>query len=134
MESSDMYQENILDHYRNPNNFGKLENPDIRSHDFNPLCGDELEVSIKLNKNIIEDIKFSGKGCAISMASADIVSEFLKGKPLDEVKKLGRQDVLDMLGIEVSYIRLKCAMLILKVLKTGVYLFLGQKLDAGLDF
>ena len=126
----EMYQENILDHYRNPVNFGHIENPDIKFRDLNPLCGDAIEVTIRVcKKNIIEDMKFEGSGCAISMASADIVSGFLKGKSLDEVEKIGRQDVLDMLGIEISYVRLKCAMLILKVVKTGVYSFLGQKLD-----
>ena len=114
-------QEFILDHYRNPRNFGTLENPDIRHRESNPTCGDEIQLDIQVKDGKIADIRFSGHGCAISMAAASILTEMVKGKSLEEVKKLGKEEMLSALRIPVGPVRLKCALLALKVLKAGVY-------------
>jgi len=124
-----MYADIILDYYRNPRNYGIIEKPDAAARDVNPLCGDEVEIQLKINDKKIKDIKFAGHGCAISQASASMLTELVMGKTLEEVKKLGREDILDMLGIELSHVRIKCAMLGLKVLKLAAYKYLGQKLE-----
>jgi len=110
----------LLDHYNNPRNFGHLENPDIVYEDGNPSCGDQIRIEIKLENDRISDIKFTGKGCTISQASASILTEVVKGKTLEEVKNFGKEDMLNALGIPISPIRLKCALLALKVLKAGI--------------
>jgi nitrogen fixation protein NifU and related proteins len=128
--SSDFYRELILDYYRNPRNFGKLDPHDIDAKDLNPLCGDEIEMQIRVSsdKDKIEEIKFIGKGCAISQASASMLTEMAKGKPLEWVKGLSREDILKMLGTsDLGPARIKCAMLSVKVLKTGVYGYLGAQ-------
>ena len=124
--SSDIYKDIILDYYRNPRNFGELPNPDVRAKDSNPLCGDIIEMQLKINDGKVEDIRFQGKGCAISQASASMLTEVAKGKSLDEVKALSKPDVLELLGIDPGPTRIKCALLGLKVLKLGVYGYLGQ--------
>ena len=128
--SSDFYRELILDYYRNPRNFGKLDPHDIDARDTNPLCGDEIEMQIKVSaeKDKIEEIKFIGKGCAISQASASMLTEMAKGKPLEWVKGLSREDIQKMLGTsDLGPARIKCAMLSVKVLKTGVYGYMGAQ-------
>ena len=128
--SSDFYRELILDYYRNPRNFGKLDPHDIEAKDLNPLCGDEVEMQIRVSpdKEKIEEIRFIGKGCAISQASASMLTEMAKGKPLEWVKGLSRDDILKMLGTsDLGPARIKCAMLSVKVLKTGVYSYLGAQ-------
>jgi len=128
--SSDFYRELILDYYRNPRNFGKLDPHDIDAKDLNPLCGDEIEMQIRVSpdKDKIEEIRFIGKGCAISQASASMLTEMAKGKPLEWVKQLSRDDILKMLGTsDLGPARIKCAMLSVKVLKTGVYTYLGAQ-------
>jgi nitrogen fixation NifU-like protein len=128
--SSDFYRELILDYYRNPRNFGKLDPHDIDAKDLNPLCGDEIEMQIRVSadKDKIEEIRFVGKGCAISQASASMLTEMAKGKPLEWVKELSREDILKMLGTsDLGPARIKCAMLSVKVLKTGVYTYLGAQ-------
>jgi len=128
--SSDFYRELILDYYRNPRNFGKLDPHDIDARDTNPLCGDEIEMQIKVSadKDKIEEIKFIGKGCAISQASASMLTEMAKGKPLEWVKSLSRDDIQKMLGTsDLGPARIKCAMLSVKVLKTGVYGYMGAQ-------
>ena len=128
MNAEEMYQEVVLDHYRHPKNFGKVDNPDVRSRDSNPSCGDIIEITMRLDKEErMKDVKFSGKGCAISQAAASMLTEFLKGKKVREVKDLKKEDILEMLGIPLSGIRLKCALLSLKVVKMGAYQYLGQK-------
>ena len=124
--SSDIYKDIILDYYRNPRNFGDLPNPDVRAKDSNPLCGDIIEMQLKINDGKIEDVRFKGKGCAISQASASMLTEVVKGKTLDEVKAMSKTDVLNLLGIDPGPTRIKCALLGLKVVKLGVYGFLGQ--------
>lgn len=117
-----MYRELILDHYKNPRNHGKLEPADISFEDDNPLCGDRLRIDIRLNENKrVKEVAFSGQGCAISQASASMLTEEILGKSLDELKQIGKENVLNLLGIELGPVRLKCALLSLKVLKAGVY-------------
>ncbi|MDG7022858.1 MAG: SUF system NifU family Fe-S cluster assembly protein [Nitrososphaerota archaeon] len=132
MSSADIYREIILDYYRNPRNFGKLDPHDIDAKDLNPLCGDEVEMQVKVSpdKDKIEEIRFVGKGCAISQASASMLTELAKGKPLEWVRSLSRDDITKMLGTsDLGPARIKCAMLSVKVLKTGVYGYLGDKYD-----
>ena len=118
----DIYRELIIDRYQNPLFRGELEPNDITFEDDNPLCGDHLRIDIRLDENDrIQEAAFSGRGCAISQASADLLVEDIIGKPLDEVKKMTKEDVLDLLGIQLGPVRLKCALLSLKVLKAGAY-------------
>jgi SUF system FeS assembly protein, NifU family len=120
--------ENILDHYRNPRNYGEMPDADVRVKDSNPLCGDVVELYLKIRDGEIVDARFRGKGCAISQASASMLTERIKGMKLDDARNISRDTILSMLGIELSPVRLKCALLSLKVLKLGVYGYLGEKL------
>ncbi|MEK6948130.1 MAG: Fe-S cluster assembly sulfur transfer protein SufU [Nanoarchaeota archaeon] len=129
MNSSDMYQEIILDYWKNPKNKGIINNPTSSFKDSNPSCGDIVQVDLKINNNKIEDIKFSGDGCIISQASASMLTEFIKNKTIDEAKNISRDDVLMMLGIELSGIRLKCALLCFKVFKYALYSYLGKSME-----
>jgi nitrogen fixation NifU-like protein len=118
----DMYRENILDHYQNPRNYGTLKDPDISYEDDNPLCGDVIRIDLVLDEtDRIREVAFSGEGCAISQASASMLTEEIHGKSLEEIKDLGKEDILELLGIELGPVRLKCALLSLKVLKAGAY-------------
>ena len=117
----DLYKENILDHYKNPRNYGEIENPDISYFDTNPLCGDELQMQIKVKDGKAEDVKFKGKGCSISQASASILTEMILGQDMEEVKKIGKKEILDAVGLQLGPSRIKCALLSLKVLKAGAY-------------
>jgi nitrogen fixation NifU-like protein len=125
----DLYREVIIDHYKNPQYRGKLEPHDISFEDDNPLCGDHIRIDLRLDKDgRVNEARFDGQGCAISQASADLLTESIIGKTLDQIKSLDKQDVLDLLGIELGPVRLKCALLPLKVLKAGVY-GLGEASD-----
>lgn len=118
----DLYREIIIEHYKNPSYRGHLDPHDIFFEDSNPLCGDHIQIELRVDGNeTVSDARFDGHGCAISQASADLLMESVIGKSLEEVKKLKKQDVLDLLGIELGPVRLKCALLSLKVLKAGVY-------------
>ena len=117
----ELYKENILDHYKNPRNYGEIENPDISYFDTNPLCGDELQLQIKVKDGKAEDVKFKGKGCSISQASASILTEMILGQDMEEVKKIGKKEILDAVGLQLGPSRIKCALLSLKVLKAGAY-------------
>jgi nitrogen fixation NifU-like protein len=117
----DLYRENILDHYKHPRHRGTLEHPDISYEDANPLCGDVLRMDFRVKDGKIADVAFSGHGCSISQASASMLCERLPGMSLEDAKKITREDVLEMLGIELGPVRLKCALLALKTLKAGVY-------------
>ena len=115
------YREYILDHYKNPRNFGRIEGADITHEEYNPLCGDMVGMDFRVRDGVIDDVKFHGRGCAISQASASLLTERLKGMTLDEAQQVGKDDVLEELGIDISPARLKCALLYLKVLKVGAY-------------
>ncbi len=118
-----IYRENILDHFKNPRNKGVLSNPDIEHKELNPLCGDQIHVTIYLDKSSIKDIRFVGKGCAISQSSMSMLSEKVKGMPLDDAKKIGKDDVVEMLRIPISPVRLKCAILGLDTLKNSIHIY-----------
>ena len=114
----DLYREEILSHYKRPHNWGELSDPDLEFEDVNPLCGDQLRVQLKVGQDgTIEDLRFDGHGCAISQAAASMASDEVKGMNVDELLKLDREFVLDLLGIDISATRMKCALLSLKVLK-----------------
>lgn len=121
MNDDQFYREFILDHYRNPRNFGRIEDADVSHEENNPLCGDVVGMDFKLDDGVIRDVKFHGRGCAISQASASLMTERLIGKTLEEAQAISKEDVLDELGIEISPARIKCALLSLKVLKVGAY-------------
>ena len=114
----DLYRENILQHYKNPSNWGELEEPDLEFFDSNPLCGDELRVQLKVDdEGKVSAVAFSGHGCAISQAAASMASDEVVGMPVEELLRLDRDFVLELLGIDISATRMKCALLSLKVLK-----------------
>lgn len=125
----DLYRELIIERYKFPLYRGELEPNDISFEDDNPLCGDHIRIDLRVNQDeIVTDARFSGKGCAISQASADLLVESIIGQKLEQVKLLTKEDLLEMLGIELGPVRLKCALLSLKVLKAGVY-GLGEASD-----
>ncbi len=128
---SDMYRQQILDHYRNPRNYGELEDPTFSHVGHNTSCGDEIEFDVVLadDGETVERVAFSGDGCAISQASASMLSEKLPGMTLTEIADLDRQDILDMLGVEVTPMRVKCAVLAEKVVQDGAKIHEGE-LDA----
>lgn len=115
----DFYRDYILDHYRNPRNFGRLQDPDAQAEDLNPLCGDQIRMELKVEDGVVSDLRFSGKGCAISQASASMLTEVVKGMKLSDVAKLSKDAVLENVGIGISPTRMKCALLGLRVLKSA---------------
>ncbi len=115
----DFYRDYILDHYRNPRNFGTLEKSDVEAEDLNPLCGDQIRMQLQLDDGVVKDVRFSGQGCAISQASASMLTEMVKGKKLSDVARLSKDVVLENVGIGISPTRMKCAMLGLRVLKSA---------------
>ena len=126
--SDDIYREIILDHYRNPRNKGRLEHADVSTHDSNPLCGDEIDIHLKVEQGKIKDIKFEGRGCAISQASASMLTEMVMDKPLTAVKDLSKDDILENIGLmNLGPARIKCALLSLKVLKMGMINYYTDK-------
>ena len=117
----DLYREVILDHYQNPRNYGTLEPADVSYEEDNPVCGDHIRLDLRLQDSRVTDVRFSGHGCAISQASASMLTEAIQGKTLDELKAFSKDDLLDLLGIPLGPVRIKCALLSLKVLKAGAY-------------
>ncbi|MFT4883322.1 MAG: nitrogen fixation NifU-like protein [Natronomonas sp.] len=129
---SDMYRQQILDHYKNPRNYGELEDPDIEHVGENPMCGDTIKMFVELadDDETIERVSFIGDGCAISQASASMLSGELRGKTLEDVREMDREDIEDMLGVELSPMRVKCAVLAEKVAQDGIAIHEG---DADID-
>ena len=127
----DMYREVILDHYKHPHNAGTLEHPDVSHEDNNPLCGDRIRIDLKVDGQVISDVRFQGRGCAISQAAASLLTDEIKGKSIEEVRAFSKDDMLDLIGIPLDKnpVRIKCALLALKTLKTGVYGYLGAQLE-----
>jgi nitrogen fixation NifU-like protein len=126
----DLYREVIIEHYKNPGYRGHLDPHDFMFEDSNPLCGDHIEITLRVDgEQKVTEAAFQGHGCAISQASADLLLESIIGKPLEEVRHLDKQHVLDLLGLDLGPVRLKCALLSLKVLKAGVY-GLGEASDS----
>ena len=126
--SDDIYREIILDHYRSPRNKGRLPNPDVSIHDSNPLCGDEIDMHLRVEEDKIKDIKFEGRGCAISQASASMLTEMVLNKPLNLVKDLAKEDILENIGLtNLGPARIKCALLSLKVLKMSMVKYYADR-------
>jgi nitrogen fixation protein NifU and related proteins len=124
----DFYRENILDHYKNPRNHGHIDHPSAVAEGVNPLCGDELAIELKVEDGIVTDVRYNGRGCAISQAAASMLSDAVKGKPVAELSDIGKDDVLDELGIPLTPIRLKCALLSVGVLKVALNQLTGEPL------
>ena len=122
MSMDGYYREYILDHYRNPRNYGTLTNPTAHAEDSNPLCGDQLAMDLVVDGDRVSEVRFKGRGCAISQASASMLSEMIEGKTVKEVVQLGKDDVLEALGISISPARTKCAFLALRVLHRSLAL------------
>lgn len=136
--SDPLYTEIIIDEAKHPHNEGKMENPDISQHDANPMCGDSITLQLKLKDNVIDDIKWSGKGCTICTACTSVLTQLIKGKDLEYARSIPKETILAELGLEhliqQSPIRIKCALLSLKVLKLGLYSYLATKLESkGFD-
>jgi nitrogen fixation NifU-like protein len=126
--SDDIYREIILDHYRNPRNKGTIDNADVVIHDSNPLCGDQIDIYLKVVEGQVKDIKFDGKGCAISQASASMLTEMVMDKPLTIAKDISKDEVLENIGLtNLGPARIKCALLSLKVLKMGMVKYYSDK-------
>ena len=126
--SADIYKEIILDYYKNPRNKGTIASPDVTARDSNPLCGDVIEIQMKFSGDKISEIKFNGDGCAISQASASILTEMVSGKSIEEARVLDKSELLENLGSpNLGPTRIKCALLGLKVMKTGIYQKLGDE-------
>ncbi|MFC7026629.1 Fe-S cluster assembly sulfur transfer protein SufU [Halomicroarcula sp. GCM10025324] len=126
---SDMYRQQILDHYKNPRNYGELENATFTHVGENPMCGDEITMDVVLDddEETIEQVAFRGDGCAISQASASMLTQQLQGMSVDDLAAMDRDDVVDMLGVDISPMRIKCAVLAEKVAQDGADIYFGEK-------
>ncbi len=125
---SDMYRQQILDHYKNPRNYGELEDPTFSHVGENPMCGDEIRMDVNLadDGETIEQVAFTGDGCAISQAAASMLSSELQGKTVEELLEMDRDDIVDMLGVDISPMRVKCAVLAEKVAQDGAEIYQGD--------
>jgi len=129
VSGSDMYRQQILDHYKNPRNYGELDDATFEHVGENPMCGDTIKLFVKLaeDDDTVEYVSFIGDGCAISQASASLLSEELQGMSLEAIRKIDRDDIVDMLGVEISPMRVKCAVLAEKVVQDGAAIYVGDK-------
>jgi len=125
---SDMYRQQILDHYKSPRNYGEIEDPTFTHVGENPMCGDTIEMDVVLNdaEDTIESVAFRGDGCAISQASASMLSERLQGLDVAELQAMDRDDIIDMLGVDISPMRVKCAVLAEKVAQDGLDIYFDE--------
>jgi nitrogen fixation NifU-like protein len=119
--AEELYKENILDHYREPRNFGRLKNPDLSYEDKNPVCGDVVQMDLRVQDGKVVEVAFSGKGCSISMASASMLTELILNRDIEDLKKFDKQELLDEIGLDLGPVRIKCALLPYKVLKGGIF-------------
>lgn len=129
----DIYAEEIISNYEHPHNRGKISNPTAKMHENNPTCGDDLTIYISIEDNKIKDIKFDGTGCAISIASASMLTDIVSKKSVDEVEKMGVNDIIEMLGIDPGPARLKCATLSLRTLKGAIFIYKNKKPDKSIE-
>ncbi len=131
---SDLYRQQILDHYKNPRNYGELDDPTFSHVGENPMCGDTIEMDVTLDddEEVIEQVAFRGDGCAISQASASMLSEQLSGMRLDDLQEMDRDDVVEMLGVNISPMRVKCAVLAEKVAQDGTEIYFGEMEDVDM--
>jgi nitrogen fixation NifU-like protein len=127
----DLYRDYILEHYRHPHNFGTMEDATASYEGANPLCGDRITLQLRVKDGVLDGVAFTGRGCAISQASASLLTDEVKGKPIDEAAKLSSSDVLDLLGIDISPARMKCALLSLDTLQHALGEDAGAASDAG---
>ena len=125
-EEDEIYKENILDHYKNPRNFGRIESCQLKHREFNPVCGDDITLFVKFEGNLVKEVKFCGNGCAISIAAASMLSEKIKGMDLNKLSSITEEDILEMIGIKLGVVRIKCGILCLKTLFNGI-----KKIEAG---
>lgn len=116
----DLYRQYILEHYREPRNHGRLEQPDVHVAETNPLCGDRIEMDLRLDGDRVAEVRFDGRGCAISQASASMLTEKIEGATLDDLRALRPNDIFEMLGVEIGPARQRCALLSLRVLHEGI--------------
>jgi nitrogen fixation NifU-like protein len=127
---SDIYREQILEHAKYPRNAGTLDHPDVSHEEHNPLCGDRVRIDLRVENGIITDVRFQGRGCAISQASASLLTDEIKGMPVEQAKQYSKEELLELIGIPLDKnpVRIKCALLSLKTLKAGLY-GVGEPLD-----
>ena len=119
-EEEEIYRENIIDHFKNPRNYGEIVEAEIKHSELNSVCGDMIQLFVKLKEGKVEDVKFKGNGCAISMAATSMMTEILKKKTLNEIKNLNEEDIFEILGIKLSVVRMKCGLLCLNTLMKGL--------------
>jgi nitrogen fixation NifU-like protein len=119
----DLYREQILEHAKHPHNFGTLENATTSHEEYNPLCGDTVRIDLRIENDVIADVRFSGRGCAISQASASLLTDEVKGMPVEQARSFNKDDLLELIGIPLATnpTRLRCALLSLKAFKVGLY-------------
>ncbi|PIS04704.1 MAG: SUF system NifU family Fe-S cluster assembly protein [Candidatus Buchananbacteria bacterium CG10_big_fil_rev_8_21_14_0_10_42_9] len=126
MSFDQLYQEQILDHYKNPRNFGELRGATVKFKDFNPSCGDEVEMQFVISDKTISEVKFHGRGCAISQAAASLLTDKIKGQPIKSVKKIGNDEMFELLGVKLSPMRVKCGLLALKATEKALQKYLPR--------
>lgn len=125
----DMYAEEIISHYEHPHNKGELKDPSVSMHEYNPLCGDDLTIYLKIKDGRVDDVRFKGTGCAISMASASMLTDFIKGRSIADIERMGLHTIIELLGIDPGPARLKCATLSLRTVKEAAFLYQHKDVD-----